>query len=147
MQAHLLAIAGLVLLAAELLLPGIYLLWIGLALLGTAAAQALLGLGFAWLVLCFIGMLGLAVGLGWRLQRGRRIEPDINDPARALHGQTGPIILGENGQPMIRLGDTIWPVRAVAGVPPLLAAGTLACVQGAEGGTLLVAPVATPQGG
>ena len=87
-------LAGLLLLVAELVLPGVFLLWIGLAAIGTGAVLLLATPGFAAAVLVFLALLG-----GGHLARrsgagraGRR--PTVNTPGSGLIGRTGTLLPG-----------------------------------------------------
>jgi len=112
-------VAGLVLLALELLVPGVFLLWFGLAALLTAAVSALLGWIFpvfaTWqiqLALFIIFSLSLVM-LGRYLAR-REPQRDalfLNRRTDALLGQIA--TLDErlrDGHGHVRIGDTLWRI-------------------------------------
>jgi membrane protein implicated in regulation of membrane protease activity len=109
---------GLVLLVAELLVPGAFLMWIGLAGLGTGLA-VLLGLaGFGPQVACFAVLTAGSIALGLRLRRPP--EQRVNTPDSGLVGRTAHALAFEGREGRVRLGDSDWPAQLVAGaaVPP-----------------------------
>ncbi|KAA2213679.1 NfeD family protein [Teichococcus oryzae] len=128
--------AGLLLMAAELLLPGAFLVWIGAAALGTGLVLALLPMGFIPTALVFIALLAAGVALGLRAFRPTRPRGALNTPGAGLIGRTG-VLLG-NGR--VRVGDSDWPARGAG------EAGAVVEVVAVEGMTLLVRPVASGEG-
>lgn len=131
-------VAGLLLLTAEALAPGVYLFWIGLAAAGTGAVLLLAPLGFTAQLLLFAA-LGLAsIVLGRLIQSRERSVPTdapfLNERGRALVGKVLPLetaIAGGVGS--VRIGDTVWRV-AGSDAP----AGARVKVTGVDGGTLVV---------
>ncbi|MDB5592386.1 NfeD family protein [Enterovirga sp.] len=131
-------IGGLVLIALEALLPGVLLMWFGIAALLTGVADWLFDLPWQANLLGFAALSGLAVVVGRRLTRhaGDDIPADqrLNRRVEALIGRTylldRPILAGEG---RIRVDDTVWRV-----VGPDLPAGTPVRVLRAEATTLIV---------
>jgi membrane protein implicated in regulation of membrane protease activity len=129
---------GLVLLVAELLLPGALLMWIGLAALGTGGAM-LLGLtGFGLQVACFAVLTAGSVALGLRLRR--RLEQRVNTPDSGLVGRTAHALAFQGREGRVRLGDSDWPAQLVAGAAPPAPQAPLRVV-GVNGVVLVVQPV------
>ena len=131
-------LAGLVLLVAELVLPGVFLLWIGLAAIGTGALLLVATPGFGAVVLVFLSL--LAGGIWFGLQRrSRRPQPVLNTPGSGLIGRTGTLLPAEGPGLRVRLGDSDWPARlprdqrVPEGPVPVR-------VEGVDGNTLLVRP-------
>ncbi|WP_265518545.1 NfeD family protein [Nitratireductor luteus] len=135
-------VLGFVLLALELLVPGIFLLWIGVAAILTGAL-ALQFWGLAWLtwqvqVLVFLALSIASALIGKRLMDARRAndtdQPLLNKRAEQLVGRTAsleePI---DNGYGRIRIDDTTWRVSG-----PDLPAGTRVRVTNADSGELKV---------
>ncbi len=132
---------GLVLLAAELALPGVFLVWIGIGALLTGLLSVLLWtMGFWVWQLQFLVFAALAVAATFA---GRRFlssreqvtdEPLLNQRGASLVGRTAtlpePIV---NGRGRIRLDDTYWPVMG-----PDLPAGTKVKVVSGTGRDLVV---------
>lgn len=126
-------IAGLVLAGAEILLPGVFLIWLGLAAVATGLAAAVLPMPWQGQTLLFAGLAVALVALATRLQRrGRGAGPDLNRADRGLIGREGvldePIVRGAG---RIRFDDTLWRVEG-----PDLPAGRRVRVTGI-GGTVL----------
>lgn len=136
-------VLGFALLAAEILLPGVFLLWIGIAAIVTGALSLWLWDWGFWTwqvqVLVFL-VLSLVSAFAGRSVMGSNEtatdEPLLNRRDEQLVGRTG--ILAEpiaEGVGRIRLGDTIWRVTG-----PDLPAGTRVRVVSARGGDLAVEP-------
>lgn len=131
-------LAGLVLLVAELVLPGVFLLWIGLAAIGTGAVLLLGTPGFGATVVLFLAL--LSAGVWFALRRRPRLPPSsLNTPGSGLVGRTGTLL--PEGAPglRVRVGDSEWPARLPTdqrvpeGPMPVR-------VEGVDGTTLLVRP-------
>ncbi len=111
-------VLGFALLALEILVPGVFLLWIGLAALVIGALSLLLwDLGF-WVwqtqVLAFLALALVLAFTGKRIMTGRgdaSDQPLLNRRAEQLVGRiatlTGPI---ENGRGKLHLDDTVWRI-------------------------------------
>jgi membrane protein implicated in regulation of membrane protease activity len=126
-------IAGLVLAGAEILLPGVFLIWLGLAAVATGLAAAALPMPWQGQTLLFAGLAVALVALATRLQRrGKGTGPELNRADRGLIGREGvldePIVRGAG---RIRFDDTLWRVEG-----PDLPAGRRVRVTGI-GGTVL----------
>jgi membrane protein implicated in regulation of membrane protease activity len=132
--------AGILLLAAEAALPGVFLFWIGLAAMATGLVLFVVALPLMPQLVLF-AMLGLAaVALGRFLQLRSRHGPDdapfLNERGRSLVGKVLPLETAiVNGAGTVRIGDSVWRV-AGADQP----AGARVTVKGVDGGTLLVEP-------
>lgn len=135
-------VVGFVLLAAEMIAPGFFLVWIGLAALVVGCLSLLLwGSGFwVWEVqLLIFALLAIAVTLLGRhfiRSHAETDEPFLNQRIESLVGRTAtlqePI---REGRGRIRLDDTYWPVMG-----PDLPAGTRVTVVSGKGGILSVEP-------
>jgi inner membrane protein len=135
---------GLLLLALEIVVPGFFLLWIGIAavLVGTLALMIGDAGGFTWhvQVLLFLVLSLIAAYVGKRIMAkgdGVSDEPLLNQISEQLVGRTAtltePII---NSYGRIRLGDTQWRVTG-----PDLPAGATVKVVSANGSQLGVEAV------
>jgi inner membrane protein len=128
-------LAGLVLMGGELLLPGIFLVWLGLAALLTGAVEAAFGPPWQVEVPLFAVLALALVAAASRLNRPR--PPHLNRGAHRLIGREGVLDAPlADGQGRLRLDDTVWRVTG-----PDVAAGTRVRVTGVEGTRLLVDPV------
>lgn len=135
-------IAAGLLMIAELVVPGAYLIWLGAAALVTGLAVALVPMGWqAQLVLFAVAAL-VAVVIGRLLARSAHAESDrpfLNRRTDALVGRD--FVLHEpiaDGVGRIKVDDTVWRVTG-----PDCPAGTRVVVAGVEGATLTVRPAAT----
>ena len=134
---------GLALLGIELMVPGAFAIWAGLAALAvgviTLADLSVGWWGWQGQVTVFAALSLLFAFAGKRtLDYGASAEDDgdLNNPARRLVGRVGaladPI---ENGEGRMKLGDTFWRVQG-----PDMPVGTRVRVVGENHGTLLVEP-------
>lgn len=133
-------VAGLVLLALELVLPGGFLLWMGIA--GILTGILTLFQPLAWPVQWLIfGVLSLVSILIWlRLTRNRSSQTDrplLNQRTDHFIGQEAvldqPIV---DGFGRLTLGDTKWRISG-----PDLPAGQRVRIVGADGAVLRIEPV------
>jgi membrane protein implicated in regulation of membrane protease activity len=131
---------GVILLGAEILVPGFFLIWIGLAALAVGLLSLLLWNAGFWTwqvqVLLFLA-LAIASAIGGRaLMRREELsdEPLLNRRTAQLVGRIAtleqPMV---DGRGRIRIDDTTWRVTG-----PDLPAGTRVRVVAAEGGQLRV---------
>ncbi|WPD77064.1 NfeD family protein [Dickeya fangzhongdai] len=134
-----LSLGGL-LLAAEMLGAGGYLLWSGIAALLTGILTWLLPLDWTWQCIAFAVLTVAAALLWWQWLR-RRIEkqppPVLNQRGQQLIGLhttlTEPLV---NGFGRVSIGDSSWRVQAEQDLP----AGTVVEIIAVEGITLRVKP-------
>jgi membrane protein implicated in regulation of membrane protease activity len=130
-------LGGLLVAVLEMLAPGFFLLWVGLAALGTGVVATVSGLGpepqFAVFVVLTATMVG---GVGLRMRR-RVVVDTVNAPAAGLIGATCRALAFRDGEGRVALGDGTWQARVTDGEEPM--AGTALRVVGLDGTTLLVA--------
>lgn len=137
-------VLGAILLALEIVVPGFFLLWIGIAaiLTGTISLQLWEAAFWGWQVqvLVFLVLSIAAALIGRRFFSSSPDDTDqplLNQRDRQLVGRTA--MLEEDmreGRGRIRIGDTMWRVTG-----PDLPAGTRVRVIEAAGGDLKVEPV------
>jgi hypothetical protein len=134
-------VIGLVLLAAELVVPGFFLVWVGLAAIIVGALSLLFWEDAFWgwqlQMLLFAALAVIAAVLGRRYiynNRDASDEPFLNQRGASLVGRTAtlqePIA---EGRGRIRLDDTYWSVMG-----PNLPAGTQVRVVASSGRDLVV---------
>ncbi len=127
-------VLGCVLLALEIVVPGFFLLWIGIAALVTGALSLLLWDASYWVwqtqVVVFLILAVASAYAGNRLMRGRGGDSDmplLNRRGEQMIGKvatlTEPI---KDGRGRVRIGDTTWRVSG-----PDLPAGTQVRVKSA----------------
>jgi membrane protein implicated in regulation of membrane protease activity len=133
---HWLAI-GLLLAAAEMAVPGVFLIWLSGAALVTGLLTWLLPIGLAWQIVIFAALAMIAVFSGRRYLRSNPIrpaDPMMNDRGARLVGETVIVTQTiEGGTGRVRHGDTEWLVRG-----PDAAPGVRMRISGHDGTVLLV---------
>ena len=128
-------VLGLVMLVLEIVIPGVFMLWIGIAalLVGTLSLQ-LWNAGFWTWQLQMVGFLALSLAsayVGTRIMRSRKDESDqplLNRRGEQMIGRTATLTEPiREGRGRIQLGDTLWRVSG-----PDLPAGARVRVTGAN---------------
>ena len=108
-------IGGVVLLIAEVIAPGFFLVFIGAAALATGLFAVLFGLGTAAQLVLFVLYTLLAVFAGRRFYANRTFDsadPLLNDRAARLVGKVVTVVSEvdeHNGR--VRVGDSEWSAR------------------------------------
>ena len=136
-------IAGLLLLVAELLLPGVFLMWVGIAALVLGVLSLIFWpfgfWGWQLQILLFAVFAVISILIGRRILTARETKSDqplLNQRTESLVGRTAvlvePIV---DGRGRIRLDDTTWIVEG-----PALASGTTVRIVSGTGRNLIVAP-------
>jgi membrane protein implicated in regulation of membrane protease activity len=130
-------IAAAILFVLELMAPGIFFMWFGVAALVTGLIVFRYDISWQWQLLWFCGLSLASVLLANRYLRQHPLEserPLLNERAARLIGQSfdlvDPIV---NGRGSIHSGDTIWRVEG-----PELPRGTRIKVVGVDGSVLKV---------
>jgi membrane protein implicated in regulation of membrane protease activity len=133
-------IAGLILGIAEMIVPGVFLIWLGVAAVLTGLATLAFGLPIAAQFIVFALAALLSVYAGRRFLKDNPIEttdPLLNDRAARLIGQTVLVVDPiEGGEGRVKVGDGVWIARG-PDTPP----GARVRVTRAEGATLFVEPL------
>jgi membrane protein implicated in regulation of membrane protease activity len=133
---------GLLLAIAELLAPGVFLIWLAAAAALTGLGALAFGLPLAFQFGLFALLAILAVHAGRRWYANNPVEssdPLLNDRGGRLVGETVTVVSAiENGRGSVRVGDSVWLARGEdADV------GAQVRVTGADGACLLVERVGT----
>lgn len=133
-------ILALILGIAEIIIPGVFLIWLGAAALFTGVLTLAFGLPDAAQFAAFAVASVVAVYIGRRYFRANPIEssdPLLNDRAARLIGETvlvvEPIV---GGQGRVKVRDGVWNARG-----PDQPAGARVKIVGVEGLFLVVEPV------
>ena len=137
-------VLGIVLLILEVLLPGVFLVWIGIAAIVTGALSLLLWeqafwtWQVQWLVFAVLSLVAALIGRRIVSARGETSDqPHLNQRGQSLVGRTAtleqPI---SEGRGRIRLDDTMWSVQG-----PDLPVGTRVRVTASNGRDLTVEAV------
>lgn len=130
---------GFVLLALELLAPGVFIMWWGLSALILAALSAFLPhLGIAYQIPIFAILAIIFSLIWWKYQHGKDKQDDeqtsLNSREHVMIGAKGVIVeILENGIARGKFGDTTWRVIGTD-----LKIGDKVQVQKVEGITLFV---------
>ena len=136
-------IGGVVLLIAEVIAPGFFLIFVGAAALATGLFTLLFGLGTAPQLALFALYALLAVMIGRRFYANRHslsADPLLNDPARRLVGKVVTVVAAvDDHSGRVRVGDSEWSAR---GGPA--AVGERVRITGVDGNCLKVEAGAPP---
>ena len=130
--------AGLGLLILEVLLPGVFLMWLGLAACGAGLLTLLLGFDFAAQVLAFGVLTVIALGVGLRLRPTRR-QQVLHTERDGLVGRPATALVFQGRDGRVRVGDTDWAARLPPGIEPP-DPGSRLKVQRVDGTILIVGP-------
>jgi membrane protein implicated in regulation of membrane protease activity len=132
-------IAAALLAIAELIAPGIFLIWIAAAAAGTALLTLVFGVSIAFQFALFALLAIGSVNAGRRWYARHPVatdDPLLNDRTARLVGRTfvlaAPIVHGEG---RIKVGDGVWNCRG-----PDCESGQLVRIVGARGTCLMVEP-------
>jgi membrane protein implicated in regulation of membrane protease activity len=128
---------GLVLGVAEMVAPGFFLIWLGLAALIVGGLDYFLPITVAYQVAMFATLSVLTVFAGKKFLQNNPIETEdakLNDRGARLTGEIVTVveaITNSNGR--VKVGDSVWSARGVDA-----AIGSRVRVTGADGAVLLV---------
>ncbi len=107
-------IAGLVLMLLEVVAPGVFLMWLGLAALGTGLVIQVIDPGFAWQVVVFAAFAAVAIAIGLRVRSSRKAA-QVNTPISGLVGREAVVLEFHGRTGRVRVGDTDWSARLAGG--------------------------------
>ena len=128
---------GLVLGVAEMVAPGFFLMWLGLAALIVGGLDYFLPITVAYQVAMFATLSVLTVFAGKKFLQDNPIETDdakLNDRGARLTGEIVTVVEAiTNGNGRVKVGDSVWSARGVDA-----AIGSRVRVTGADGAVLLV---------
>ena len=130
-------LTGLVLLAIEIHAPGAFMMWLGLAAVGTGLVVLATGMGFELQVITCAILAAISLSIGLRLRR--RPPSPLNTPQSGLAGRTATALAFHGREGRVRVGDSDWAAR----VPPDVAEPTSGCrmrIEGVDGTVLIVRP-------
>ena len=114
-------IGGVLLLIAEILAPGFFLVFIGAAALATGAFTQLFGLGLAAQLALFAIYAIVAVMIGRRVYANAATDssdPLLNDRSRRLVGKVVTVVVAvDEHDGRVRVGDSEWSARGGPAAP------------------------------
>jgi membrane protein implicated in regulation of membrane protease activity len=131
-------VLGVVLLAVEVLVPGTFLLWLGIAAILTGIIAVVIALTWQSQLIVFAVLSVLAV-IGWWFWSGGSARPRGKEPVlhRSAELHVGRVFTLQEpivqGQGRVHIDDSIWRVSG-----PDLPAGARVRVESADGAVLLV---------
>ena len=132
-------IGGVLLLIAEIIAPGFFLVFIGAAALATGAFTLLFGMPLAYQMILFAiyALVAVMIGRkGYANQATDSSDPLLNDRAARLIGRSVTVIEAvDEHSGRVRVGDSEWSARGGPG-----SAGERVRITGVEGNCLLVEP-------
>ncbi|KRA81347.1 NfeD family protein [Altererythrobacter sp. Root672] len=131
---------GLLLAGLEMLVPGVYLIWLAVAAIITGVMTVGLDLSFPMQVVDFV-FLSLIVAFSAKRFLGQKpiesSDPLMNRRGARMVGETALVVEAiEHGSGRVKLGDSEWIARG-----PDTAKGERVRIRGTEGSMLLVEPV------
>ncbi len=128
---------GLVLAALEMVVPGVYLIWLAVAAIITGLLTIGLDLGLPSQVVIFVSLSLIAAFSARRFLRDKPIEspdPMMNQRGTRLVGETAVVTQAfEGGSGRVKHGDSEWLARG-----PDLDAGQRVRITGSDGAILVV---------
>ncbi len=134
---------GVVLAGLEMLVPGIYLLWLAAAAIATGVLTYLLDLSVAIQIVDFVFLALIIIFSVRRWLREQPIEtsdPLLNRRGARMVGETATVAQAiEDGSGRVRVGDGEWLARG-----PDLPIGSKVRIVGSDGTILLVEPLSAP---
>ena len=135
-------VLGFILLIAETLVPGVFLLWWGLAAIVTAGVMALVPSLSLTVLAVFYAILAIVLSLLWWKYQHSKDNQDqsrttLNQRDHTLLGKKGTVLeIGSNGIGRGAFGDTTWRIQGEH-----LTVNDLVVVERVDGITLLVKKV------
>lgn len=131
---------GLLLMALEMVVPGVFLLWFGVAAIVTGAIAFVFDLGLPFQIVNFVFLSLIAAYSAKRFLRDRPIvssDPLLNKRGGRLVGDTAVVTQAfDGGTGRVRHGDSEWLARG-----PDIAVGERVRIVGSDGSLLLVEPM------
>jgi hypothetical protein len=139
-------IIGLALAALEMIVPGVYLIWLAMAALAIAVLAFVSVPPLALQIIAWVSLSLIFAFSAKRWLRDRPIissDPLLNNRAGRLVGETALVTQTiESGSGRVKVGDSEWIARGADAE-----AGTRVRITGSRGAELLVEPVALLDGG
>jgi membrane protein implicated in regulation of membrane protease activity len=123
----------------ELIVPGVFLIWIALAAAGTSVLALLTGIALPYQVMLFAILSMASVYTGRRWYAAHAVtsdDPLLNDRAARLVGTRVTVVAAiRGGEGRVRVGDSVWTCRG-----PDCGEGATVRITGCEGNCLRVEP-------
>ena len=103
-------VAGGGLLVLEVLVPGVFMMWLGLAALGTGGVVLAFDAGLAVQVVAFAIFAAVSIAVGLRLRGARHVHV-VNTAQSGLLGRPARVLQVDGAVLRVRIGDSDWPAR------------------------------------
>ena len=132
--------AGLVLMLLDVVAPGVFLMWLGLAALGTGLVVQVVAPGFAVQVVVFAVFAAISIAVGLRVRTPRQAA-QLNTPGSGLLGREAVALEFHGRHGRVRVGDSDWSARLASGTETPAPQAVLRVV-GVDGTTLVVRAIA-----
>ena len=132
-------IVGLVLLGAEILAPGVFMMWLGMAAIVAGLLVWLLDLAFGIQVALFAVLSAIALAVGIKLRP--RARPSLNTQIAGLVGRSATAVSFHGHEGRVKVGDSDWAARLASGATAPEPGATMR-VDGVDGTVLVVRPEA-----
>jgi membrane protein implicated in regulation of membrane protease activity len=130
---------------AELIVPGVFLIWLAAAAAATGLLTLAFGidLPFQFAVFALLAIASVYSGRRWYLANPMpSADPMLNDRAARLVGRTVVVVAAiENGEGRVKVGDSVWSCRG-----PDAPVGARVRITGADGSCLKVESVREIEG-
>ncbi len=131
---------GLILAALEMLVPGVYLIWLAVAAIVTGLLTMGVGIGLPAQVVVFVSLSLIAAYSAKRFLRDSPIEssdPLLNQRGTRLIGESALVTQAiDGGSGRVKYGDSEWIARG-----PDIAEGERVRITGSDGAILMVEPL------
>ena len=124
----------------ELILPGIFFIWLAAAAALVALVMLIVPLPLVGQLAAFAGaaLIAVLIGRRWAVRHQESDHPLLNERGLALVGRRVSVADAiVNGRGSVKLGDTIWRAEG-----PDLPVGATVEIVGSDGSLLRVAPIA-----
>jgi membrane protein implicated in regulation of membrane protease activity len=132
---------GVLLAGFEMLVPGVYLIWLAIAAIVTGVLTGLLDLSLPMQVIDFVFLALISVFSARRFLRDSPIvssDPLMNRRGARMIGETAVVVQAiEHGSGRVHVGDSEWIARG-----PDVPAGQRVRITGHDGASLIVEPLA-----
>ena len=130
---------------AELIVPGVFLIWLAAAAAATGLLTLAFGIAlpFQFALFALLAIASVYLGRRWYIANPMpSADPMLNDRAARLVGRTVVVTAAiVNGEGRVRVGDSVWSCRG-----PDCAEGSRVRITGADGSCLKVEPVREIEG-
>jgi membrane protein implicated in regulation of membrane protease activity len=127
---------GLGLLILEMLAPGVFMMWLGLAACGAGLLTLALQFGFEAQVVSFGVLAAITLTIGLRM---RRTHPVVRTESAGLIGRPATALVFQGRDGRVRLGDSDWAARVPPDIAPPDPGARLRVAQ-VDGTVLIVRP-------